>query len=609
MLESEIKSGSSWVIVWSKAPLPAKNSVSTGRRTPPPHYANHVRAFLDDTSSDPWIGRGGPTSWPPRSPDMTPLDFFLCGFVKDEVYCISVADIAELHGRIYEAIGLVIPEMLSRVWQEIEYRLDIAWATNGAHIERLAKDVIRHSEIIHDDGGDDDDDDDEEEEEEKEEEYEEEEEEEKEEDDDDLAKKKKKLKGGEFPSFINKMALHPTMVLLFEQFPGHWIGQHGPLEWPARSPDLTSLIFFFWGYIKNLVYEEKIENVEHLKNRIIEACAKCPSAFQLRIQRQGIARNGGDGSRKIRRREANGEEEEEEEDEKEEEEEFFCLACRGNIFMEAQAKKDPNSVASFIHNCLLKKLHDQSQVKNIVLFSGSCGGQNENMVIVFFCMWFAKVFHVDIRHIFPVHGHSFSQCDRNFGLIKRKTRNLETVTTAKPYLEALTSFFLKYSVTKGSVFRIQKYVQLKCKSNGSVLCSPDCTEIFTSFNIWKQRKYADISALKDITPRNVPNSPLNPQKENDVRALSKYMDTESCCWLDNIIEESKVGLGGHINQDDSQNELDRRLRSREMQPTSTVQLSAMLQEEWRVDILYKLVESMPDRLAAVIATRGGTTRS
>ncbi|KAJ4432572.1 hypothetical protein ANN_21195 [Periplaneta americana] len=57
--------------------------------------------------------------------------------------------------------------------------------------------------------------------------------------------------------------------------------------------------------------------------------------------------------------------------------------------------------------------------------------------------------------------------------------------------------------------------------------------------------------------------------------------------------------------------LDCRLRSREMRPTSIVQLSAMLREEWRripVDILYKLVESMPDRVATVIATRGGTTR-
>ncbi|KAJ4447739.1 hypothetical protein ANN_09747 [Periplaneta americana] len=50
---------------------------------------------------------------------------------------------------------------------------------------------------------------------------------------------------------------------------------------------------------------------------------------------------------------------------------------------------------------------------------------------------------------------------------------------------------------------------------------------------------------------------------------------------------------------------------RNMGPTSIVQLSAMLQEEWRripVDILHKLVESKTDRVAAVIATRDGTTR-
>ncbi|KAJ4429855.1 hypothetical protein ANN_22059 [Periplaneta americana] len=54
-------------------------------------------------------------------------------------------------------------------------------------------------------------------------------------------------------------------------------------------------------------------------------------------------------------------------------------------------------------------------------------------------------------------------------------------------------------------------------------------------------------------------------------------------------------------------ELDRRLRSREIRAIYIVQLSAMLQEEWRripMDILHKLVESMPDKVTAVIATRG-----
>jgi len=33
-----------------------------------------------------WIGRGSTVDWPPRSPDLTPLDFCLWGLMKSEVY-------------------------------------------------------------------------------------------------------------------------------------------------------------------------------------------------------------------------------------------------------------------------------------------------------------------------------------------------------------------------------------------------------------------------------------------------------------------------------------------------------------------------------------------
>ncbi|GBL92696.1 hypothetical protein AVEN_119092-1 [Araneus ventricosus] len=43
----------------------------------PPHYGNIVREFLDTTSPQRWIGRGTVMAWPPQSPDITPLDFYL----------------------------------------------------------------------------------------------------------------------------------------------------------------------------------------------------------------------------------------------------------------------------------------------------------------------------------------------------------------------------------------------------------------------------------------------------------------------------------------------------------------------------------------------------
>ncbi|CAF5164824.1 unnamed protein product, partial [Rotaria sp. Silwood1] len=49
----------------------------------PPHYAQSVRQFLDKKFPNWWIGRREPIDWPPRSPDLTPTDFFLWAIIKD----------------------------------------------------------------------------------------------------------------------------------------------------------------------------------------------------------------------------------------------------------------------------------------------------------------------------------------------------------------------------------------------------------------------------------------------------------------------------------------------------------------------------------------------
>ena len=80
------------------------------------------------------LERDEPISWPPRSPDITPLDFFLWDYVKDIVYRTKVQDKTDLKQRISNAIA-TIDEDMQRTWQEIEYRLDVFRLTNGAHIE------------------------------------------------------------------------------------------------------------------------------------------------------------------------------------------------------------------------------------------------------------------------------------------------------------------------------------------------------------------------------------------------------------------------------------------------------------------------------------------
>ena len=70
--------------------------------------------------------------------DATPYDFFLWGYVKDQVYVpLLPASTTELKVRIRTAIETITADMLQTVWNEFDYRVDVCRITKGAHIEHL----------------------------------------------------------------------------------------------------------------------------------------------------------------------------------------------------------------------------------------------------------------------------------------------------------------------------------------------------------------------------------------------------------------------------------------------------------------------------------------
>jgi hypothetical protein len=77
-------------------------------------------------------------SWPARCSDATPCDFFVWVFVKDQVYVPPLpASIPELKVRIRTPIETITADMLEKVWNELDYRVDVCRITKGAHIEQL----------------------------------------------------------------------------------------------------------------------------------------------------------------------------------------------------------------------------------------------------------------------------------------------------------------------------------------------------------------------------------------------------------------------------------------------------------------------------------------
>jgi hypothetical protein len=73
----------------------------------------------------------------PRSPDATPCDFFLWGYVKDQVHVPPLpASIPEMKVQIRTAIETTA-DMLQTVWNELDYRVDVCKITKGVHIEHM----------------------------------------------------------------------------------------------------------------------------------------------------------------------------------------------------------------------------------------------------------------------------------------------------------------------------------------------------------------------------------------------------------------------------------------------------------------------------------------
>jgi hypothetical protein len=66
-------------------------------------YTQHVKQYLQKCFLDHWLGHGGLLAWPPRSPDLTLLNYYLWGHMKTFVYEVTVDLRATLCRRVFAA--------------------------------------------------------------------------------------------------------------------------------------------------------------------------------------------------------------------------------------------------------------------------------------------------------------------------------------------------------------------------------------------------------------------------------------------------------------------------------------------------------------------------
>ncbi|GFX44062.1 uncharacterized protein TNCV_4118581 [Trichonephila clavipes] len=93
--------------------------------------------LLKDTFGDRLISRFGPVNWPPRSCDLTPLDYFLWGYVKSLVYADKPQTLDYLEDNIRLIIADIRPQMLEKVIENWTSRLDYIRASRGSHMPEV----------------------------------------------------------------------------------------------------------------------------------------------------------------------------------------------------------------------------------------------------------------------------------------------------------------------------------------------------------------------------------------------------------------------------------------------------------------------------------------
>ncbi|GFU79958.1 transposable element Tc3 transposase [Trichonephila clavipes] len=101
------------------------------------HTARATIDLLKDTFDDRLISLFGPVNRPPRCCDLTPLDYFLWGYVKSLVYADKPQTLDHLEDDIRRVIADIRPQILEKVIENWMSRLDYIRASRGSHMPEI----------------------------------------------------------------------------------------------------------------------------------------------------------------------------------------------------------------------------------------------------------------------------------------------------------------------------------------------------------------------------------------------------------------------------------------------------------------------------------------
>ena len=105
-------------------------------------------------------------------------------------------------------------------------------------------------------------------------------------------------------------------------------------------------------------------------------------------------------------------------------------------FIEVMLKKGANTVCNLVYHVIFEQLKSESY-NEIYLCSNAAGGDNRNYLMVIFLSMLSIKFQNKIQNFYPVRGHSYCQCDRNFGKYGNVTKMHKVIETDQDYVNSV----------------------------------------------------------------------------------------------------------------------------------------------------------------------------
>lgn len=246
------------------------------------------------------------------------------------------------------------------------------------------------------------------------------------------------------------------------------------------------------------------------------------------------------------------------------------------IYPEGIGKKGPNEVCSFVLD-FINEIPEE--VKELHVFSDACAGQNRNHTLTRLLMALTMTgrFAV-INQYYPIRGHSFLPCDRNFSVIKRAVRRLDRIYSPGQYQDIIRSakkrfppfevkrvqrdsildfkgwwpqYFKKTSkdINKtGRTFNLSKYRHLKFTEGeaGFVMTSSYIGGLL--YDVFKLNKTSCV-VLPTVKAYNA-RIPINSKKLQDIKKIVHYVPEEYQQFYDDLIQ----GPTTNDSEDDGSND-------------------------------------------------------